>query len=90
MLAFISRLIAFLIVLSIVKSVLRFALRFWHGLTRPAPSAAAPRRPASPTTHLYQDPVCGAYVALEGSLKKIVAGQVLHFCSAECRDRYRG
>jgi YHS domain-containing protein len=39
---------------------------------------------------LQQDPVCGTYVAVDSSLKKIVGGRVIHFCSAECRDRYPG
>lgn len=38
---------------------------------------------------LQQDPVCGTYVAIDTSLKKVVQGQVLHFCSAECRDKYQ-
>ena len=38
---------------------------------------------------LQQDPVCGTYVAIDSSLKKISDGRVMHFCSAECRDKYR-
>jgi YHS domain-containing protein len=44
-------------------------------------------RPAAATT-LQQDPVCGAYVAVDSSLKRAVNGRVLHFCSPECRDKY--
>jgi len=32
--------------------------------------------------------VCGTYVAPDASLKRIVNGRVLHFCSPECRDKY--
>ncbi len=39
---------------------------------------------------LKRDPVCGAYVAAAASVKKTVGGEVLHFCSPECRDKYRG
>ncbi len=39
---------------------------------------------------LKRDPVCGAYVAAGASVKKTVRGEVLHFCSPECRDKYRG
>ncbi len=37
---------------------------------------------------LVQDPVCGTYVALETSLKKIIKGKVVYFCSEECKDKY--
>ena len=37
---------------------------------------------------LQQDPVCGTYVAVDSSLKRVVNGRVLHFCSPECRDKY--
>jgi YHS domain-containing protein len=39
------------------------------------------------TAKLQQDPVCGAYVAVDSSLKRVVNGRVLHFCSPECRDK---
>jgi len=38
---------------------------------------------------LYRDPVCGTFVSAEVSYPSVQAGQSLHFCSAECRDRYR-
>ena len=37
---------------------------------------------------LYRDPWCGTYVSPEISFPLEQAGQVLHFCSAECRARY--
>jgi YHS domain-containing protein len=41
------------------------------------------------STLLQQDPVCGTYVASDLSLKRIVRGKVVHFCSTECRDRFQ-
>ena len=38
---------------------------------------------------LKKDPVCGTYVAVEGSVTKSVNGELMHFCSAACRDKYR-
>jgi YHS domain-containing protein len=38
---------------------------------------------------LKKDPVCGTYVAVTASVKQTVGGEVIHFCSAACRDRYR-
>jgi YHS domain-containing protein len=37
---------------------------------------------------LHRDPWCGVYVSPEISFPLEQAGQVLHFCSAECRARY--
>lgn len=38
---------------------------------------------------LKKDPVCGTYVSTAASITRSVNGQVLHFCSRECRDKYR-
>ncbi len=39
---------------------------------------------------LVRDPVCGMHMAAELSLPLKQGGEVLHFCSAECRDKYLG
>jgi YHS domain-containing protein len=38
---------------------------------------------------LKKDPVCGTYVSAATSLTRTVNGSVLHFCSKECRDKFR-
>jgi YHS domain-containing protein len=38
---------------------------------------------------LKKDPVCGTFVAVASSIKKTVKGEVIHFCSTACRDKYR-
>ena len=43
---------------------------------------------SSPPIHLRRDPVCGTYVSPEISLKLEKSGQITHFCSAKCRERY--
>ena len=91
MFALIERLIFFLFLLSAIRSGLQFILRLWRGSQSRAPQPSQSRPPASPTgsTLLHQDPVCGTYVAADTSLKQIFGGKVVHFCSEECRDRYR-
>jgi YHS domain-containing protein len=37
---------------------------------------------------LKKDPVCGTYVSTSASVTRTVDGQLLHFCSKECRDKY--
>jgi len=39
---------------------------------------------------LFRDPVCGTFVSAEISYPLELDGESLHFCSAECRDRYLG
>jgi YHS domain-containing protein len=98
MFALLERLIFFLFIISLVRSVIRFITRLWHGGGRPtgfirrpaaASSANRPGEAAGGATMLHQDPICGTYVAADTSLKRIFHGKVVHFCSAECRDRYR-
>ncbi|HWF09925.1 MAG TPA: hypothetical protein VG297_15765 [Bryobacteraceae bacterium] len=89
MFAFFFRVILFAIALSVIRSVIaRVQRALGMGVRRPP----APMRAGSPSsagaTMLQQDPVCGTYVAVDSSLKRVVKGKVLHFCSPECRDKY--
>lgn len=59
------------------------------GNAGPAASAPRPKDPDS-AIPLHRDPWCGTYVSPEISFPLEQAGQVLHFCSADCRARYRG
>lgn len=36
-----------------------------------------------------RDPVCGMFVSTEVSHRLTLGTKTLHFCSRECRDRYR-
>ena len=48
-------------------------------------------RPEIPSVHqgvMKRDPACGTYVDVEVSVQARAAGEVLHFCSAQCRDAY--
>lgn len=92
MFALIERLIFFLVVLSTIRSGITFVQRLLHGSPRRAAAVktAQAKTEQSGATMLRQDPVCGTYVAIDTSLKRIHGGKVLHFCSPECRDRYQG
>jgi len=55
-----------------------------------SPARKAEHRPEPMTAKpLYRDPWCGTHVSAEISHPLNEAGQTLHFCSAECRERYR-
>lgn len=55
-----------------------------HSQSRVSGSAT----PATPV-RLYRDPWCGTHVSPEISYTLEESGAALHFCSAECRERYR-
>ncbi len=87
MFAFLARLILFVIAISVIRSAITFVQRAL-GAARPATSVRRPAPAPGGATMLQQDPVCGTYVAVDTSLKRIVGGRVLHFCSQECRDKF--
>jgi len=37
---------------------------------------------------LKRDPVCGTYVSTATSVKRTIGGEVVHFCSVECSNKY--
>jgi len=37
---------------------------------------------------LRKDPVCGTYVSTVASLSEKVKGEMVYFCSSECRDKF--
>lgn len=84
------------VVLTVLKSIVGIVLRGVSEAMKPgsaAPGAPHPsnQRPSNQvplTGELKKDPVCGTYVAATSSVKEKVAGQTIHFCSQECRDKY--
>ena len=41
-----------------------------------------------PAGELKRDPVCGTYVSTASSVKRTIEGQVVHFCSTACSEKY--
>jgi YHS domain-containing protein len=86
------RLVLPLLILFFLRAVFRsvFAvLRQGQADSRQAASGGAQQRPTPPVAELKKDPVCGTYVSAATSLTRTVNGSVVHFCSPECRDKYR-
>jgi YHS domain-containing protein len=54
-----------------------------------APPIPQPQKGELHPVALQRDPYCGTYVSPEISFPLEQSGQVLHFCSAECRARYQ-
>jgi YHS domain-containing protein len=65
-------------------------------MLQPSQSEAVGKPPGSSGStvasggELKRDPVCGTFVSTATSLKKTVRGDIVYFCSADCRDRYAG
>jgi YHS domain-containing protein len=61
----------------------------FHPDGQPGPQGGArPQVPMGGT--LVKDPVCGTYVAEQSAVKLTANGQTICFCSAACRDKYKG
>lgn len=80
------------VVLTVLKSIVGIVLRGVSQAMKPGstPPGAGPQ-PSNQvplTGELKKDPVCGTYIATATSIKEKVGGEVLHFCSTACRDKY--
>lgn len=87
MFRFLFYLITTVILISVVRmvaGVLMKGLGAWFEPARPAPAVSVPVG-----GELKKDPVCGTFVSTATSVKKSVDGAVVHFCSPECRDKFR-
>jgi len=77
-----------LLVFLFLRSLLGNIFRAARTVTR---HDAAP--PPQPTVvaggELRKDPVCGTYISTALSITRKVNGEMVHFCSKECRDKYR-
>ena len=55
-----------------------------------AGGATAAATPETPVRELKKDPVCGTYVSTGSGFSRNAGGQMVYFCSKECRDRFKG
>ena len=70
----------------VIGSIARSFSRFIASAgSNPSNPAQAPR--PRDAEELKRDPVCGTFVPVTSSITKTVGGEVVHFCSAACRDR---
>jgi YHS domain-containing protein len=74
----------------LVRAVLRNVFTAFRTPPQRSPERARQAPPPVQTGgELRKDPVCGTYVSTTASVTRTVNGQVVHFCSKECRDRYK-
>jgi len=75
-----------------LRSVVRNLFQSFRGKPtfQPGPGPAVRQAPSVPAGgELKKDPVCGTYVSTNASVTRTVGGQVMYFCSPECRDKYK-
>jgi len=88
---FIVRILFPLILILVVRSVVVALIKgFSQAFKVPAPQEAKQSSTFQAGGELKKDPVCGTYVSTGASVTKKVNGELVHFCSAECRDRFKG
>ena len=83
---FIALLVFFAVIRYVIVTVARF---FSQTMTSGAASANAPAAAAPVRGELKKDPVCGTFVSTGSSVKQMVNGELVHFCSTTCRDKFR-
>ena len=76
------RLSALVAAFVLLRDLLRW---FWRALIS---SASHTQTPPVRQGVVKRDPICGTYVDVEVSVQARQGGEVLHFCSAQCRDAY--
>lgn len=77
-----------LFVLFLVRAILRSIFASARSFS-PTPSKSQQAATVSTGGELKKDPVCGTYVSTSGSISRTVNGQLVYFCSAQCRDKYK-
>ena len=85
---FVIRFLLPLLVLFFLRAIFRSIFAGVRSYS-PSPAKAPQPPPASTGGELKKDPVCGTYVSTSGSVSRTVNGQLVYFCSPQCRDKYR-
>jgi len=75
----------FVFILLAVRAVWRLIGGIVQGLTT---QTRAPR-PPQPAVTMVRDPVCGTFVLPDRALTISDGRERVHFCSPDCRDKYR-
>lgn len=85
------RFVVLLIVVAIVRYLITAIGRLFSQAMNPQGPRVLPNQapPGATGGELKQDPVCGTFVPTATSVKKTINGELVHFCSAACRDRFK-
>lgn len=84
------RLAILVVIVLALRSVLRWLLAAgWkHMVSRAVDRMEQAQKPAERVGTIKKDPVCGTHVDVELALQDRTNGEILYFCSQNCRDAY--
>jgi len=85
-LEFVGYLLLFLALRAFLRGVFAGPRREAQG---PRVETRQPPPPVPAGGELKKDPICGTYVSTAASITHTVKGEVVYFCSKECRDRFQ-
>ena len=89
--SFLGRILRFLFWVLVVSWAVKLLGRaISGGKAMPEDPTRANPEPAGRGKRLVKDPVCGMHMAEELALPLNANGEVVHFCSEECRAKYEG
>ena len=80
------------LVIGVVRSIVGIVLKGFADLFHPEPPAQKGSRAAAVPAggELKKDPVCGTFISTATAIQKKAGGETYYFCSAECRDKFKG
>jgi YHS domain-containing protein len=84
--------LALLIFFAAARAAISALMRLLAGGVRNSSSFNQPREGSAENLQsagdLKKDPVCGTFVPVTTSLKRVVNGELVYFCSPACRDQF--
>lgn len=83
------RLILLLLVVVAIRALIGYAARAFGRVGTGTRSDTKSAGAGKTGGELKKDPICGIFVAIGSSVKESVNGEVIHFCSTACRDKFR-
>ena len=86
---FIARMLKYFFWLAVVSGTVALLRKIVRDMAVPDEGANSPSEMAGKgKQRLVRDPVCGMHIAEGLAVALNDGGRTLHFCSAECRDKY--
>jgi YHS domain-containing protein len=78
-----------IILISLLRSIIGVVAKGLGALFEPDSGGRVAGSEPRKAGELKRDPVCGTYVSTATSIKKTVHGEVVHFCSKACSEKYQ-
>jgi YHS domain-containing protein len=88
MIRFVVYLFLTVLLISVIRSIAGILGKAISGASQAGPSGRRPAAEPRKAGELKRDPVCGIYISTATSVKRNVGGEVVHFCSVQCSEKY--